>query len=244
MDNFSAHASAIELCPPPTNIRICWLPANSTSRFQPLDQGIIQSFKVHYRRQWLSYMLQCFNTNHNPMDTMNIYLAIRWTLRSWNQHVSMPTIYNCFRKSTLLTAPISLPTPITPSDTERIYEQVIRAGNIQDSMTISNFLNPDEEEVDILDNGQTMDQNEVLQEVLDEHLGLQSTQNDDDDEQPRPPIRTTQKAQHTLQVLIEYTEHQDALQVDYLRALEHLESALEGIRINSQVQSTLDNWIM
>lgn len=45
MDNFSAHYSALELSPPPSNIRICWLPANSTSRFQPLDQGIIQSFK-------------------------------------------------------------------------------------------------------------------------------------------------------------------------------------------------------
>jgi hypothetical protein len=42
MDNFSAHYSAIELSPP-SNIRICWLPTNSTSRFQPLDQGIFRT---------------------------------------------------------------------------------------------------------------------------------------------------------------------------------------------------------
>jgi hypothetical protein len=53
MDNFSAHYTAIEISPPPPNIRICWLPANSTSRFQPLDQGIIQNFKAYYKRQWL-----------------------------------------------------------------------------------------------------------------------------------------------------------------------------------------------
>ena len=31
MDNFSAHAAVVEPCPPPSNIQICWPPANSTS---------------------------------------------------------------------------------------------------------------------------------------------------------------------------------------------------------------------
>lgn len=67
MGNFFAHLSGVELCPPPPNIRICWLPANSTSRFQPLDQGIIQSLKAYYRRQWLSFMLECYNSNLDPI---------------------------------------------------------------------------------------------------------------------------------------------------------------------------------
>jgi hypothetical protein len=112
MDNFSAHEAALELCPPPTNIRICWLPANSTSRFQPLDQGIIQSFKCHYRRQWLSFMLDAFTSDRNPLTSMNLHFAVRWILRSWNHYVTNTTIYNCFRKSTLISIPIALPTPI------------------------------------------------------------------------------------------------------------------------------------
>lgn len=246
MDNFSAHYSAIELHPPPLNIRICWLPANSTSRFQPLDQGIIQSFKACYRRQWLSYMLKCFDTNQNPMDTMNLHLAIRWTVRSWNQHLLHSTIYNCFRKSTLLTTSITLPTCITPPDLPQLYEQVLRAGNIHDSMAISNFLNPEEEEEQDLEiNEHTTDTEEVLQEVLEEHLDIQTTQDEEEQsEQPEQSISTVQDAQQALQVLIEYTERQDALSVDHMRALERLEAAIEAIRANSQLQSTLDGWII
>ncbi|ELR07338.1 hypothetical protein GMDG_02518 [Pseudogymnoascus destructans 20631-21] len=45
----------------------------------------------------------------------------------------------------LLSNPISLPTSITPPNLSELYTQVAQAGNIQDSMAISNFLNPVEE---------------------------------------------------------------------------------------------------
>lgn len=139
---------------------------------------------------------------------------------------------------------MALPTLITPSDTQQLYEQVLMAGNIQDSMAISNFLNLVEEFMDVLEDGHIESHEEVLQEVLEEHLGLQSTQNDEeDDEQARPLVWTIQEAQQALQVLIEFTEGSDDLQVDYLRGLQRLEAAIKAIKINSAVQSTLDRWI-
>jgi hypothetical protein len=96
MDNLPAHYSAVELCPPPQNIRICWLPANGTSRFQPLGQGIIQNFKICYRRHWLQHMLLSIQSNKDPKSTVDLRLAIRWILRSWNTEVTSTTIYNCF----------------------------------------------------------------------------------------------------------------------------------------------------
>lgn len=46
---FPAHLAGLELAPSPSNIRICWLPKNSTSHYLPLEQGTIKNFKVHYR---------------------------------------------------------------------------------------------------------------------------------------------------------------------------------------------------
>jgi hypothetical protein len=239
MDNFGPHLCGVRILPPPPNIRILWFPANSTSLYQPLDQAIIASVKAGYKRQWLSYMLECATAEQDPMKTMNVYLAIRWSLRSWNNHLTSETVANCYRKSTLVKGPMVDAAPIVPPDMAELFEQVIQATNIRDSMAIANFLNPAEEDVNIVETGQTND--ELLEEVVNEHLGIQTVSNDEDEEvQFVKPSRTMQEAQDAIKILFEYMEGQDELQVEYLRALERLEAALEKLRVSSQTQSTLD----
>ena len=60
LDNFSGHELGVQLVGGKEaldNVRIEWLPPNTTSHWQPLDQGIIASFKLQYRRHWISYIL-------------------------------------------------------------------------------------------------------------------------------------------------------------------------------------------
>src|SRR6266487_5419686 len=75
MDNFSAHEASVEQHPPLQNIRIVWLPANSTSRYQPLDQGIINSLKAHYRRYWLEYIVTRYENLQDPLKSMQVRFA-------------------------------------------------------------------------------------------------------------------------------------------------------------------------
>lgn len=243
MDNFSAHISALELVPPPPNIRISWLPPNSTSRFQPLDQGIIQAFKAYYRRQWLSYMLDCFDQEQNPLDYMNLHLAIRWIVRSWNTFVASTTIYNCFRKSTLFATPLTLTTHINPPDIQELYQQVQeRVGDVHDFMAISNFLNPIEEATE--EETPNLDNDAVLEEILEQHLDAQPGQDEEEDEpQPEMPSYTIQEARQALHVLISFTESREDIQTAFLRDMERLEQQLQGSDRNSRRQITLDSWI-
>ena len=57
LDNCSSHECAIDLLKedvlPLQNTRVELLPANTTSLFQPLDQGIIKNLKALYQQYWL-----------------------------------------------------------------------------------------------------------------------------------------------------------------------------------------------
>ena len=65
-----------------SQIKIIFLPKNTTSRLQPLDAGIIQNFKVKYRKKLVKYVLAYINENSSAtgiiMD-VNILMAIQWT---------------------------------------------------------------------------------------------------------------------------------------------------------------------
>jgi hypothetical protein len=81
MDNFSAHELAVQLVgglQGLSNVRIAWLPPNTTSVWQPMDQGIIVSFKLQYRKQWIEYMIRAHEANKNPQKTVNLLKAIQW----------------------------------------------------------------------------------------------------------------------------------------------------------------------
>ena len=50
LDNFSGHSpNKGEIPYALTNIKLCYFPANCTSVIQPMDQGIINAFKIQYR---------------------------------------------------------------------------------------------------------------------------------------------------------------------------------------------------
>ena len=52
LDNFSAHSTAVdEINEELTNVTVRFLPANTTSIFQPIDIGIIKNFKALYKRR-------------------------------------------------------------------------------------------------------------------------------------------------------------------------------------------------
>jgi len=83
MDNCGSH--------PPLklgNVRIIMLPPNSTSIFQPMDQGVIQSFKLAYKKTILNYVVsKSFKKVdlEKVDDAITVLDAIGWINISLNQ---------------------------------------------------------------------------------------------------------------------------------------------------------------
>lgn len=97
MDNFSGHHLTTALLP---NIELLYLPANTTSLSQPLDQGIIQNCKVYYKRDLLNFYFAQLETDDPSVQIkpINLLQALRLVKTAWDS-VKKETIVNCFRKA-------------------------------------------------------------------------------------------------------------------------------------------------
>ncbi|XP_064414219.1 tigger transposable element-derived protein 4-like [Latimeria chalumnae] len=73
-----------------------FLPPNTTSKLQPMDQGIIKCLKQHYRRQLIQHMLNCFERKQDTV--INLHQGITFAHSAWRK-VSSKCISACFRKA-------------------------------------------------------------------------------------------------------------------------------------------------
>ena len=79
-----------------SNMKVVFLPKNTTSRLQPLDADIIQSFKTKYGKKLMRYVIARINDDLTASEIakgIDILQAITWVADSWKE-VSVETIKN------------------------------------------------------------------------------------------------------------------------------------------------------
>jgi len=81
------------------SIRVEFLPPNTTSQLQPMDQGIIQNFKIFYRKEVIRKMIN--DIDESKSFSINLLQTMRMCYKAW-QNVEENTIVNCFIKSGIL----------------------------------------------------------------------------------------------------------------------------------------------
>ncbi|CAG8821631.1 38595_t:CDS:2, partial [Gigaspora margarita] len=91
VDNAKCHSSSnLNL----HNTTVHYLPPNTTSRIQPLDAGIIMSFKRRYRSYFIKWLLDQYEFGKD--DKLNVLNAIKFIVRAWRE-VSSETVTLHFR---------------------------------------------------------------------------------------------------------------------------------------------------
>ncbi|XP_038077398.1 tigger transposable element-derived protein 6-like [Patiria miniata] len=98
VDNCAAHPHVQNL----EAVTLVFLPPNTTSHLQPMDQGVIMNFKVNYRRQLLQHLLQSYDSGVTP-KAVNVKEAIDMTDLAW-RNVKADCIACCFAKAGFVTA--------------------------------------------------------------------------------------------------------------------------------------------
>jgi hypothetical protein len=96
IDNCSSHPSI-----PLSNVKLIFLPPNTTSRLQAMDMGVIHSIKSNYRLKIARKLLVLLETEPNPtVKDIDLYDALIM-LKSSRDEVSAETVKNYFIKSGL-----------------------------------------------------------------------------------------------------------------------------------------------
>ena len=93
VDNCPAHPSVSDL----TNVQLIFLPPNTTSVLQPMDQGVIRSLKAHYRGRVVRLLCRALDKGRT-YTKISILHAMKILVSSW-EAVSTGTIINCFKKA-------------------------------------------------------------------------------------------------------------------------------------------------
>ncbi|XP_067650982.1 tigger transposable element-derived protein 6-like [Haliotis asinina] len=98
-DNAASHNCAnVKL----TNVKVHFLPPNTTSHIQPMDAGIIRTFKAHYKKYLVKHFIRC--AEDDLPQTLNLREALRFVKTAWSE-VKSSTIQNCYRHVDIIPTP-------------------------------------------------------------------------------------------------------------------------------------------
>ena len=246
IDNCRAHPVIKSL----KAVKIIFLPPNTTSITQPMDQGIIMSLKSIYTRLMIQdHMLKSID-NGVPF-VWNVLDAINLLHKSWLQ-TKVTTIVNCFAHCGFkVTAPIA---PEALDDLNLVYPQSDEEDEEEDDIPLSVLslnlkrvgVNMSEQDIEdyITDNTPTMatmSDEDIVKSVMAEP----ETEQEEEEEEEEEPVKPVSSAKalemvETLRIFMQSKVKTE----DNLDMLAHLGKWIEKSSSEKKKQLTIDEMFM
>jgi len=198
IDNCTAHNVSLNL----KNIKLVFLPANTTSLIQPCDQGIIRTLKAYYKLKMrkrvitlIDEMFECESTStlkaNDLSKKINILEALHFVNEAWN-NISDVTIRNCFRHGGLVKTE-------EEEEEEDDHSKDLADKTYEDWMDIDRDLQTSEE----------YSEDQICQSIINEITNNNDEENDESDEEVdvvvKPP--SNKKVLEALDVIRRAVHH-------------------------------------
>ena len=219
VDNCSAHP-AVTL----SNLKLVFLPPNTTSRLQPCDAGIIASVKAHYRRRLLRHLLSEMDEANTATDLskrINIKHAISWLSMAWTS-VTETCIQKCFAKCGFKTSEeafetVDEPEPLPPQVQKLLGDTTWDEYVAMDNGTVTTAVVEDNWE------------EELVAKPTDGTPCESSEGSDSDEEVPSRPKVTSREAVDHLKHVLDFA--MDTQNIQMIETANKLMAMLEDHRV-------------
>ena len=243
VDNCPAHPHVEGL----EAVELVFLPPNTTSKLQPMDQGVIRALKAKYRSAIVKMYITYIEAK-GEVPKISILDAMKFLVQAWNR-VSKETIQNCFR-----CAGISLETqadaiednddPFKSLQSDMDELKLLDPTLVPDGTTAEDFTDADQT-LSVAESA-TTDDDEILNHYR-ESCSIDVTSDNDDEEsseEPGPPQRPARSEIFVaLELLQNCTLFEEEQVASHLRThLEKFSMLYEKTLESRKQQSKIDNF--
>ena len=125
-----------------SNITLKFLPKNTTSKTQPLDSGIIASWKCKYKKRLLRHVCSKVNGSTNACEivkSVDLLMSIEWGKQAWDE-VSSTTIIKCFKRTVLYPEAEVEEDEDDPFEGEELSSLQLLVNSLNASCTVQEFV--------------------------------------------------------------------------------------------------------
>ena len=191
-----------------SNVRLAWFPPNTTSVYQPMDQGIIRNIGVHYRKLLIQSLLanmDCTRTSSGSelATTVSVLDAVIWISQAVKKLIP-ETVTRCFEKAGFFTGEVTA-SVINENDQQHLQNCMSEAAfsncSAEDYINIGKDVQTEPDKMDI----DTLVQNfRESQKEREEEVEEEEDENDIVLEEEKCSVKIYQDAVKSLKELQEF----------------------------------------
>ena len=192
IDNCPAHPLIDNL----KSIELIFLPPNTTSKLQPMDQGVIRSLKAYYRSLALGRLVAAVDKG-KPLPQFSILDAMKMLNIAW-QKVKTSTIVNCFSKAGISEDQQISAQADDDDPFKALQSQIQKAGDLYlPGTTAEDIISADE---NVMSTAPLLSDDDLIEEALNGD----EEEEDDDDTSPEPVCPKAGEIREALMILHDY----------------------------------------